>query len=78
MRRCNKKHHDPHTMQSDTNTQNVSDTLLAGSLVSAPAWASWLTQLNALLTTATLFVGLVLGLIRLWRFWGEHRRARRR
>jgi hypothetical protein len=64
-------------MQSHTNTQNASDALLAGSLISAPAWASWLAQLNALLTTATLFVGLVLGLVRLWLFWREHRRTKR-
>ena len=50
-------------MQSDTNTQNASDVLLTGCLVSAPAWASWLAQLNQLLTTATLVVGLVFGLV---------------
>ena len=65
------------TMQSDTNTQNASDALLTGCLVSAPAWASWLAQLNQLLTTATLVVGLVFGLVRLRRFWREHRRSRR-
>jgi hypothetical protein len=65
-------------MQSDPNTQNASDALLTGCLVSAPAWASWLAQLNQLLTTATLVVGLVFGLVRLRRFWREHRRSRRR
>ena len=64
-------------MQSHTGSENASDALLTGGLVSAPAWASWLTQLNALLTAATLFVGLVLGLVRLWLFWREHRRTKR-
>jgi hypothetical protein len=60
-------------MQSHTNSQNASDALLTGCLVSAPAWASWLAQLNQLLTTGTLAVGLVIGLVRLWRFWRDRR-----
>ena len=58
-------------------SHNLSDAVLAGGLVSAPAWASWLAELNQLLTTATLFIGLVLGLVRLWLFWREHRRTKR-
>jgi hypothetical protein len=65
-------------MHSPTGSQNASDALLTGGLVSAPAWASWLAQLNQLLTTTTLAVGLVLGLVRLWLFWREHRRSKRR
>jgi hypothetical protein len=65
-------------MQSPTGSQNASDALLAGSLVSAPAWASWLAQLNQFLTTASLLVGLVFGLLRLRHLWREHRRSKRR
>jgi hypothetical protein len=65
-------------MQSHTSSQNASDALLTGCLVSAPAWAAWLTQLNQLLTTATLAVGLVFGLVRLLRVWREHRRSKPR
>lgn len=46
----------------------LGDTLLAGGLVTAPAWGPLLAQLNAMLTTATLVVGLVLGCGRLWSF----------
>jgi hypothetical protein len=52
----------------DTPSHNVSDTVLTGGLVTSPAWASWLGDFNQFLTTATLLVGLVLGLGRLWQF----------
>lgn len=61
-----------------TNTNDpytIPDTILAGGLMTAPAWGAWLAQLNQLLTTATLLVGLVLGCGRLWSFWRAHRRS---
>ncbi len=49
----------------------VQDSVLASSLVLAPAWAPWLSELNQLLTTLTLVVGLALGAGRLWVFLRE-------
>jgi hypothetical protein len=65
-------------MQTNTPSQNLSDAALTGCLVSAPAWASWLAQVNQMLTTATLAVGLAFGVARLWRFWRERRQSARR
>ena len=42
------------------------DFVVAGGLLFSPAWVPWLTSLNHVLTTVTLVVGLVLGLVRLW------------
>lgn len=50
-------------------SQGVSDAILAGGLVTAPAWAGALSDVNALLTMASLLVGLLIGIIRLWRLW---------
>jgi hypothetical protein len=50
-------------------SQGVSDAILAGGLIAAPAWAVPLSELNVLLTTLSLFVGLLIGAIRLWRLW---------
>jgi hypothetical protein len=58
-------------MPPDQSSHNLSDALLAGGLVASPAWAPWVTELNQLLTTATLVLGLVFGLVRLWRFWRD-------
>lgn len=55
----------------DNPTHNVSDTVLTSGLVTSPAWASWLGDVNQLLTTATLVIGLALGLGRLWQFLSE-------
>jgi hypothetical protein len=63
-------------MPPDQSSHNLSDALLAGSLVAAPAWAPWVTELNQLLTTATLVLGLIFGLVRLWRFWRDNWRRR--
>lgn len=46
----------------------VTDGVLATGLVTAPAWAGWLGDLNQALTTATLVVGLLLGIGRLIAF----------
>jgi hypothetical protein len=51
----------------------VSDALLAGGLVAAPAWAAPLSELNAVLTTASLVVGLLIGAIRLWQICRDKR-----
>ena len=55
-------------------SQNFPDAMLAGSLVTAPAWSPLLTQVNQLLTTATLVVGLMLGCARLWLFIRKRRK----
>ena len=43
----------------------VGDSVLATGMVTAPAWASWLGDLNQVLTTLTLVVGLAFGIGRL-------------
>lgn len=52
----------------------LSDAILAGGLVSAPAWAASLGEVNAFLTTLSLVVGLLIGVLRLWRICRELRR----
>lgn len=54
-------------MSNDLSPQSQ-DVLVAGGLITSPAWASWLDNINEVLTTATLLIGLVLGVIRLWLF----------
>jgi hypothetical protein len=46
----------------------VTDGVLATGMVASPAWAMWLGDVNQVLTTATLIVGLALGLGRLVQF----------
>jgi len=57
--------------------QQAQDSLLAGGLISAPAWAPWLAQLNELLTTLSLVLGLALASARLWSFLRERSRSKR-
>jgi hypothetical protein len=57
-------------------THQAQDTLLAGGLISAPAWAPWLMRVNELLTTLSLVIGLALASARLWAFVREHARNR--
>jgi hypothetical protein len=59
-----------HALQHDP-SQGVSDAILAGSLVAAPAWSVPLTEVNAFLTTVSLVVGLLIGAIRLWQLWRQ-------
>ncbi len=47
-------------------TGTIQDSLIASSLISAPAWGAWLNELNGVLTTLSLLVGLIIGLHRLW------------
>jgi hypothetical protein len=51
--------------------KTVTDGVLATGMVTAPAWAPWLGDLNQVLATATLFVGLMLGIGRLVQFLRE-------
>ncbi len=46
-------------------SKDATDGLVAGGLIASPAWAPWLSQLNDVLTTLTLIVGLGLGAARL-------------
>jgi hypothetical protein len=47
-------------------TNKEQDALIAGSLVASPAWVPWLESFNEVLTTATLIIGLAIGIVRLW------------
>ncbi|RIA56750.1 hypothetical protein [Dichotomicrobium thermohalophilum] len=57
-------------------THQAQDTLIAGGLISAPAWAPWLAKLNELLTTLSLVLGLALASARLWAFLRDRQRDR--
>ncbi len=48
-------------------TPQEQDAIIAGGLISSPAWASWLSDVNLVLTTITLLLGALLGATRLWR-----------
>jgi hypothetical protein len=37
-------------------------------------WASWLAEINHVLTMITLVIGILIGLVRLWVAWKEHSR----
>lgn len=53
---------------ADTGTPSgtIQDSIIASSLISAPAWSSWLNYLNGWLTTLSLIIGLLIGVHRLW------------
>lgn len=53
-------------------THGDQDVVIAGGLITSPAWASWLAEFNTVLTTLTLILGLVLGATRLWGFYRKH------
>jgi hypothetical protein len=53
------------------------DVTLAGGLLSSPVWASWLAEINEMLTAITLVIGILIGLVRLWVAWKEERRKTR-
>ena len=57
-----------------TPPNSAGDFTLAGGLATSPAWAPYLDSINELLTTVTLLIGVVLGLIRLVAFWRDRRR----
>jgi hypothetical protein len=52
------------------------DAAVAGGLTTAPIWAPSLADVNAILSTATLAIGLILGLARLTAFVMDRRRQR--
>ena len=52
------------------------DVTLAGGLLTSPVWASWLAEINHMLTTITLVIGILIGLVRLWVAWKEQGRER--
>jgi hypothetical protein len=52
------------------------DVVLAGGLIASPAWAGWLAEINEVLTTFSLVVGLALGAFRLWSALKNRRRER--
>ena len=47
------------------------DLVVVSSLISAPAWVPSLSQINGWLTTISLSVGILLGLLRLYSFMKE-------
>lgn len=51
--------------------QNAGDISLTAGLITSPAWATWLADINLALTTFTLVVGLIIGLARLWVLWRD-------
>ncbi len=63
----------PHKSQI---SQQAQDSVLAGGLISAPAWAPWLAEFNELLTTLSLALGLALAAARLWSFLRKRERER--
>lgn len=65
-------------MSHHSTSHNFSDAALAGGLLTAPAWAAWIGQLNQVLTALSLVVGLALGLVKLWSLLRELRNPKRR
>jgi hypothetical protein len=53
--------------------KTLADGAIATGLVTSPAWAPWLGDLNQMLTTATLVIGLALGVGRLILFLRERK-----
>ena len=53
--------------------KTIEDGVIASSLITAPAWGAWLSELNVVLTTLSLLIGLTLGIYRLWRIYQRNR-----
>lgn len=49
--------------------RSLEDGIIASSLITAPAWSSWISEFNHILTTLSLLIGLAIGLHRLWRIF---------
>ncbi len=47
----------------------IEDGVIASGLITAPAWGPWIGQLNHILTTFSLLIGLAIGVHRLWRIY---------
>ena len=56
-------------------TPGEQDAVIAGGLITSPAWASWVGEVNMVLTTVSLLIGLALGATRLWRVYQERKRT---
>lgn len=56
----------PINQQPIQTTGAMQDSIIASSLISAPAWGAWLNELNGILTTLSLLIGLMIGIHRLW------------
>ena len=57
-------------------TPQEQDAIIAGGLITSPAWAVWLADVNLVLTTITLLLGALLGVTRLWRTYGPRKPSR--
>ena len=57
-------------------TPGEQDAVIAGGLISSPAWASWLSEVNMVLTTVSLLFGLALGATRLWRAYQNRKQSK--
>lgn len=53
-------------------TPGDQDAIVAGGLITSPAWAGWLGEFNEVLTTFSLLFGLALGATRLWRTYRKN------
>ncbi|HKJ60564.1 MAG TPA: hypothetical protein VKA94_01020 [Hyphomicrobiales bacterium] len=60
-------------MPHNTPSHDASNTLLACCLVLSPAWASRLSDINELLTTVSLMIGIGFALVRIWLFLSKRR-----
>jgi hypothetical protein len=63
-----------HDKISTMAANGAADVTLAGGLLSSPVWASWLAEVNQMLTAITLVIGILIGFVRLWVAWKEQRR----
>lgn len=54
-----------------TTTETVKDGTLVAALASSPAWAPALGDVNDLLTTITLVLGILIALGRIWLFFRD-------
>jgi len=57
------------TQTSVHGTKVIEDGVIASGLITAPAWGPWIGQLNHILTTLSLLIGLAIGIHRLWRIY---------
>lgn len=48
-------------------SKTLEDGVIASSLITAPAWSLLISEINDILTTLSLLIGLAIGLHRLWR-----------
>ena len=69
----------PHAAEGSLHaSKSIEDGVIASSLITAPAWGPWLSELNSILTTISLILGLTIGLFRLWQIHKSGQRPERR